>query len=499
MTTRGASATGTAAAGGVTDPNQNQNQNTTTTADPGNVAGTLIVENREAILAEGRAQERQRVAAITERCKPIANLPEGFARQMIDEGVTVEQLPGRIVDELAKRSSNADGHSRPPATAIDHTSFTHDNPMQLRSSMAAALGYMAAHRQGLSKVELPDPAKEFMPHRSPLRMLAAYASTRGVRFDPFMSKSELYDGLMEAQYRMHSVSDFPVLLGEAAHRVLLASYQTMPGTFRQIFDRTSFQDFRDHDMLRSGDMPDLLPKTEIGEYEWSTMGESETSIRPDEYGRIISFSRKMLINDDLGVFADLPRKWGMKVARWENREAWKQLKLNAGAGPTVRDAMINGGNGRPMFHSDHGNLAVSGAAPSVATLTAARLALRTMKDMDGNILGVTPRFLVVGPALETLVNQLLVQVTVAGVPADTNPFRGTLTPVIEPEITGNEWYLFASPDEVAMLVYGYVDGRDGPVIASNEPFTTAGLEMRIQMDMGWGGVDFRGGYKNPGV
>jgi phage major head subunit gpT-like protein len=126
----------------------------------------------------------------------------------------------------------------------------------------------------------------------------------------------------------------------------------------------------------------------------------------DTYGSLFALSRKAIINDDLGAFRDWGTAAGRAAAETEAGVLWSLLSQSSGAGPVM------GEDGKRLFHADHGNLAASGAAPAETTLSAARLALRSMKGLDGKTpIAAAPAFLVVGPALETAAEKLLASIT----------------------------------------------------------------------------------------
>ena len=115
------------------------------------------------------------------------------------------------------------------------------------------------------------------------------------------------------------------------------------------------------------------------------------------------------------------------AAETEANLIWKLLDSNP----------VMGEDGLAMFHATHGNLEAQ--APilgelSVASLTNARQAMRKMKGLDKRTpINATPRYLVVGPALETKAEQILATLAAATV-ADVNPFAARLTLLVEPRI-----------------------------------------------------------------
>ena len=61
----------------------------------------------------------------------------------------------------------------------------------------------------------------------------------------------------------------------AANKMLLAAYQPAQPTYRTLFLRRDFRDFKPHRHLRIGDFPTLMPLMENGEIQAGTMSESQ--------------------------------------------------------------------------------------------------------------------------------------------------------------------------------------------------------------------------------
>ena len=150
------------------------------------------------------------------------------------------------------------------------------------------------------------------------------------------------------------------------------------------------------------------------------------------------------------------------------------------------------------FHASHGNLG-TGANIETASISAARIALRNMKGLDGTTpINAVPRFLLVGPEHETFADLALSNIYAATV-ADANPFTGRLTSLVEPRITGRRWYIFADPAALPVLEYAYLSSAQGPQMASREGWDVLGMEFRVVLDFGAGATDFRGAFFNPGL
>ena len=157
-----------------------------------------------------------------------------------------------------------------------------------------------------------------------------------------------------------------------------------------------------------------------------------------------------------------------------------------------------GEDGQTLFHASHGNLA-SGTLLDVAGLDLARKAMRGMKALDGKTpINATPKYLVVGPEMETVAERLLASIYATTV-ADVNAFSGKLSLLVEPRITDDRYYVFADPAVLPVLEYAYLSSAQGPQMASREGWDVLGMEFRVVLDFGCGAIDWRGAYFNPGA
>jgi len=76
------------------------------------------------------------------------------------------------------------------------------------------------------------------------------------------------------------------------------------------------------------------------------------------------------------------------------------------------------------------------------------------------------------------------------------------TPITEPRLDGTSttgWYLFADPAIAPVVVYGYLEGQEGPYTETRNGFDVDGVEVKIRHDFGCGVIDFRGAYLNDGA
>jgi len=284
----------------------------------------------------------------------------------------------------------------------------------------------------------------------------------------------------------HSTSDFPLILEDAANKVLLETLEAAPPSYRAWAQRRQFKDFKAHKFLRVGDFPAFTQVPEPASMKLGTVDESRETVTLVSYTSGISFTREALINDDLGALAAVGNSIATRASATETELAYGVLASN----PVMSD-------GKALFHADHGNLAASGAALDVATLAAGRKAMREQVHGD-MLLNLAPRFLVVGPAYETAADQVLAEITPTSA-ANVNPFSGKLELVVDANITGNAWYLFADPAVWPSVVYGHLRNLEGPEVWVVRNPSTRALDIHAGLDFAVGAIDHRGAYYNPGA
>lgn len=400
-----------------------------------------------------------------------AGLDSAWADSQIDSGADVTAARSAAFEAMTQRSA------APIRTATVGASG--DDPAAIQARQVEAL---SARMMGTAPT---DAARPFM--QMGLADYARDALTRSGTFGVvMMGREELL------QRAMHTVSDFPELLTGAGNRVLADAYRRAESPLKQLARQRTAADFRPLSTLKVGNFTKLEKVTEAGEIKALSTAEAKEGYSLETFGGIFSLSRKAIINDDLGAFARWGEMMGQAAAETEAGQLLALLTANAGAGVTM-------GDGKALFHADHGNLAGTGAALSEATLDAARQAMRTQKMQDGKTpVNVVPRFLVVSPALETAAEKLLTSIQ-PNTTADVNPFGGKLSLIVELRLTGNGWYLFGDPSTAPVLEYAYLSSAQGPQLSSRDGWEVLGREFRGTLDFGAGATDHRGAYRNAGA
>jgi len=292
---------------------------------------------------------------------------------------------------------------------------------------------------------------------------------------------------------LNTTSDLANVVGVFANKAVAQAYQVAPSGIKVVCKRgASHPDFKGRNLIRRGELPTLEKVNELGEFKRGSIVDGKESYSVSTFGKVFGMARQLVINDDLGLLADIASGWGMAAQEFENGFLAKKLAENAKVGPKLAD-------GKAIFHSDHGNLANPGGAIGETTISAARLAMRGMKGMDGvTPINVTPKYLLVPAALETAAEKFLASIY-ATATDDVNPFSGKLQLVVDPRldsvISATAWYIFADPAVLPVIEYAYLAGFEGVNIETRNGFDVDGVEIRARLDFGAGGVDYRGAYK----
>jgi hypothetical protein len=288
---------------------------------------------------------------------------------------------------------------------------------------------------------------------------------------------------------MHTTTEFPNLLTGVGNRTLRAAYELAASPLKLLSRQTTAPDFRPISRLQIGDVGALQPLTESGEIKSVTRAEAKESYALETAGAMFSISRKALVNDDLGAFADWARVAGRQASEYETKVLLTLLESN----PVMQD-------GKALFHTDHGNLAATPQAfDDTNAVSDARKALRLMKGLDGvTPIAAAPKYILVHPDRETEAEKFLAEIN-ATTTEDVNPFSGKLQLLVEPRLTSEgAWYVFADAAQLPCFEHAYLSGAQGPQIASREGWNVLGMEMRVVLDFGAGAIDWRGAYKVPG-
>lgn len=430
--------------------------------------------------AEAVAAERNRCSEIKRRVAEN-KLDPAFAEQLIDDGVELPEAKQRIT-MLANYLQSEAGKAADALNGVHGIEITRDERDTQTAGASKAILNRFNPRQ--YAIEGDDPAREFAGMRL-FEMARMFAERSGQNVKG-RNVNEI------ARAALHTTSDFPAILENVIGKALRDRYDLAPRTFLALASQSTLPDYKQVSRVQLGEAPVLAKVLEGGEYEHGTIGDAAEKYQLFKYGKILSVSREVIINDDLDAITRIPASMGAAAGQLENQLFWAHLTGN----PTMHD-------GTALFATGHGNLDNSGATISVASIGAGREAMRKQKGLDGeHFINVTPSTLVVPAALETTAEQFVSTNLVPESSGNINPFAGRLSVISEPRLDAddaNAWYLFADPNMVDTLEYAYLQGEEGPQIETKDGFEVDGMQVKVRHNFGVKALDWRGIYKNVGA
>ncbi|WP_305817539.1 ClpP-like prohead protease/major capsid protein fusion protein [Photobacterium leiognathi] len=279
----------------------------------------------------------------------------------------------------------------------------------------------------------------------------------------------------------HSTSDFGNILLNIANKAVLKGWEQAPETFEQWTQKGVLTDFRETKRVGLNTFGQLDKIGENGEYKYGTIGDRGENIMLASYGKMLSISRQMIINDDLQMLTKIPMIMG-RAAR-------------ATVGDLVYAVLTNNvkmADGKPLFHNDHRNM-VPDSELDIASLSAGKTLMRTQKDKD-RTLNIMPGFILSPVAMEDKLNQVIRSKSVAGAMGDIdNPLRNFAQVIAEPRLDNHDASMFyqVANNQFDGLEVAYLDGNDKPYIEQQQGFTVDGIATKVRIDAGVAPLDHR--------
>jgi hypothetical protein len=419
-----------------------------------------------------------RTAEIAELCARhhVADL----APELIRSGADVGAARAKILETLARNDAAAGGHRNVVRVETVRDAFETrmagvEQAILHRLMPGVKLDDNSRQYRGLSLMEI---GREWLE--------AQGVSTRG------MDKLKLADTMLShrSSSGMHTTSDFASLFANVAGKRLRNAYEENTGTY-QVWARRApnAPDFKAMSVVQLSGAPDLLQVPEHGEYTYGAMRDGGTEMRVVTYGRIVALTRQAIINDDLRAFDRLTVAFGLAARRLENSLVYNEL-VNAS-----------------LYSAQNGNLGTgAGSALQLTSLQGMRTAMRQQRGLNGELLNVTPAFLIVPTTLEQTAYQLTSNQFVPATTGAINEFRSggrtQLEPVVEPLLDANSataWYGAANSAAVDTVEYCYLDGAEGPQIESKVGWGVDGVEYKCRLDFAAKAIDHRGLYRANGA
>jgi len=292
----------------------------------------------------------------------------------------------------------------------------------------------------------------------------------------------------------HGTGHFASVLENVANKAMVEGFMDAEETWNRWANVRSIPDFKTTSLLNMSLFTDLDTVYEGAEYEYGDMSDLKETIKLLTFGKLFGISRQALANDDMSALGAVPRAMGGAA----NRKIGDQVYAVLTTGTTttmLQDSVA-------LFASGHSNYVTAGAAPSVATLSAARTAMATQTDPNGKTIGLRMRHLITPIALQTTAETLIAATYDPAGSAGTltpNPFQGAVSVTADHRLdtaNANGWYVAAGSNQV---VVGFLNGQQTPYMESKDGWSIDGIEYKVRIDCAATAEDFRGLYYNDGV
>jgi hypothetical protein len=285
---------------------------------------------------------------------------------------------------------------------------------------------------------------------------------------------------------------------------MMIGYGEVPATWRGPMKQgESATDFKNIHRTQLGAIPNLPVWNDTGRPEMASLADAKESYAVECRSLGVDFGYKLIVNDDMSALTTTPAKLGDSSARTVNAVAWSQITRN----PIMRDGIAlfsaaSGARKRP-------NLITGAGTPTVATLGVMKDQMRQMRgentpegEESADVLNITPSYLVLPSALETVGEQLVNSIyDPANANNAFNPAR-TITPVVEPILDSHSrtaFYLFASPTRVETVEVTFLAGQETPQVRVVMDEHTLATTYYVLQSVAAKALDHRGVQRHNGA
>ncbi len=347
-------------------------------------------------------------------------------------------------------------------------------------------------RDGFSRIVQGEPLPEGSLYRPFNGLREAYTEFSGDTNIDYFGKN----------VRVNQVAALPAFeqaIANVCNIQLLLDYDTeIYGWRRVVTCFTSRPDFRENVRVRLNyvaDLPDVLEDAPFTDPETISDNNQSISYIVNEKGMNLVFTRRVVIDDDIGVV--------QRAVAQAGRAAWRTLAKR------VWNLLINnttyGADGVAVFNAAHGNL--GSAALSASALTAGRTAMFAQTEPNG----ADPLALGAGPLLLVIP----IQLEATALPLNHAQWLDssyTLNPwihrfgkeneniLVNPLCTSaTNWFLFDVSGKVAIVEVGFLQGAQYPQVVQSTPYTDSEFlhdrvtyKMRHEYECAI--IDYRGAY-----
>ena len=451
------------------EENTMENKDTVINGTPDVVAKDVAEKSAAEVATKAAQAERERVSAIYAVCREF-NVDSAKVESYVKDGKTVDAVRKAILDDIAEKQK---------ASKVTVTEDAGDKFIE------RAVDGLALHHGVITETEAVKGADEY--RNGSLRaiaedcLVAGGMSERELRH---MSAHEVFEEMFNSHSRAMGTEQFSMVIDQFGNKTMLKGYNEQPTVFQQLVSKGSNKDFKPTHKYRLGldGKPELMPP-ESGEFKYQEMADENISTAIQTYGKAISFTREIFINDDMGAVV-------------------KAIRMQAGGFRRLQEEMFFSVLTNITFNSTtRKNLVVTNKNISAKAYSEMRTLMRRQKDFEGKAyIGVFPAFILASDENFYDHAQLL---KASSDPSQTNPgvpniMQGMMTLITSPYLTGKAYYAIARPSEMEGIEYTTLNNVDRPYSRTVIPQSHLGIDYQFWMDFGFNLIDYRAFVKNAG-
>jgi len=282
-----------------------------------------------------------------------------------------------------------------------------------------------------------------------------------------------------------STRDIADVLSNVANKFIAEGYGNVEQSWRRVSSVRPVVDFKANTGVRLVMSNLLQAMAPDGEIQHGSLSDETRTVQADTKALMIGVTRKDIINDDLGVLSDIPRKLGFAAARTFNTDFWAAFEAAVAT----------------AFTSDHANT-TTGVLTST-TLATAETLFDALSDADGNPLGTEASMLLTGSTASGPARDLFISQNMIGGTSKTtagNRYAGMFDPVKSRYLSAAPWLLVANPMGIPLMESAFLNGRQEPFVeTADAEFEYLGIMMRCYYDYGVAFAEWRAAVYSTGA
>ena len=409
------------------------------------------VPDGTATVEAAQTAERERVASVIAACKGH----DDIMAQAVEEGWTAEkaELACLKAEKAAAEKAKIEA-GRPGAPAI--IDLKASAPKDVKTVTAAACMGAAMND---SAVEAAFKGVDLdAAHDLKVTRLSDIFAAFGITYRPGND-----DEMSKALKAAFSSADIPNVLSNVARKFVLVGFGAVGEGWREISRPVAVTDFKAVKGVRLVMGGLLKPLNKHGELQHVDLSDDARTIQAATKGSIVGVTREDLINDDLGVLAAIPERFGQMSGRTINTDVFGVLSTTG---------------------SDYG--ANTSGALNLANLSSAYALAIAIKDGNGDPLGPMPDRILCAPGNYITALNIYQSELVTGASSEkgkANVLRGVLKPITSPYLSGTAYRLFNTA--FPLVDVAFLNGVQTPTVeTATADFSQLGIQMRCYYDFG---------------